>query len=387
MSGPKIAPHYIITPVGELSSPHWRALMAGPDGYKIVCVALQLRDMAVRCDRGGLICHPGGEPLNLGELAAVLAVDACWLLPVLEGPLKRSGLVGGCIDCEDGWVCLDPIARQHFKRLEKAGRVLLEGAAESPVKPILTLIGPAAGESKEEKKTRLNRNRQRGHAYRQKLGFEPDFKEYVLDPSTNASEKTLEKSPNALANAGLTQASQHTDSAYEKDALVVGDTSIDLSIKKETTAEEAPNAAAVSSASPYQTKTKTINPVVEQAILLLPASARAAVTGVCSSSRVSAEDDVKVANIHWLLHELANRGEEIEKPGALFTSAVRGDYAAENKIKKEEKELDRGMEVERKRQEAEKDAEFLRKLTAEAKAALPAGTSGIESSFDFVQSL
>jgi len=382
MSAPKITPYYIITPVGELDSPHWRALMAGPDGYKIVCVALQLRGMAVRCDRGGLICHPGGEPLNLGELAAVLAVDTCWLLPVLEGPLKRSGLVGGCIDCEDGWVCLDPVVRQHFKRLEKAERVLLEGAAESPVKPILTLIGPAAGESKEEKKTRLNRNRQRGYAYRQKFGSKPDFTEYALEETLG---KTLEKNPNALANAGLTQASQHTDFAHEKDALVVGDTYIDLSIKKKETTTEAPNAVAVSSASPCQTK--TINPVVEQAILLLPASVRSAVTSVCSSGRVSAQDDVKVANIHWLLHELAKRGEEIEKPGALFASAVRGNYAAKNRIKKEEKELEQGMEAERKRQEAEKHAEFLCQLTAEAKAALPVGMSEIESYFNFVQSL
>lgn len=39
-------PEYIIVPAGELLAPHWQAIMRLPDGYKITCIAMMMRDIA-----------------------------------------------------------------------------------------------------------------------------------------------------------------------------------------------------------------------------------------------------------------------------------------------------------------------------------------------------
>lgn len=155
---------FIITPVGDLSSSHWQTTMKGPDGHKIVCIALMLRDLSVESNAGGLICHPSGTPLTLHELAAVLSVDTSWLDPVLRGPLSRIGVM---IETDEGgWVCNDPVAVNHFKRLHN-----VPGTQSCP--PKLILESAPQGETPEEKQRRQGRNRKKKWDYKKKWEVEP----------------------------------------------------------------------------------------------------------------------------------------------------------------------------------------------------------------------
>lgn len=164
------APSYVVVPAGELLGPYWQAIMRLPDGHKIVCVALQLRDMAVLCNAGGAICHPSGKPLTLPELAAVLGMDVVWLEPVMLRVLAPAGLVA---ECGDGWRSADPTTARHFARL--AGRT--KGIGDSP--PELILEAEPPKESKTERHLRLGRNRKNRADYRRKWGVEPEVR-YVL---------------------------------------------------------------------------------------------------------------------------------------------------------------------------------------------------------------
>lgn len=144
-------PYYIATPIGELNSPHWRAIMSGPDGYKIIVIALLIRDIALACNSDGRICHPSGEPMLTEELAAVLGVDVLWLRPVLAGPLSRSGFVDGD---DHGWVCNDRVAQLHFGKIRK----------NSPE----FLPSPETEEALKRKKQEQNRIRSKLYRERQK---------------------------------------------------------------------------------------------------------------------------------------------------------------------------------------------------------------------------
>lgn len=158
-------PEYIIVPAGELLAPHWQAIMRLPDGYKITCIAMMMRDMAVVCNAGGSICHPSGRPLSTAELAAVLGVDSLWLEPVLHNVLTPNGIVS----CEDdGWSVTDPVLLKHFQRLNR--KLLTEGAKEPPV---LEIEGPVEGETQSDKAKRQGRNRKNKCDFRKKWGAEP----------------------------------------------------------------------------------------------------------------------------------------------------------------------------------------------------------------------
>jgi len=199
-------PSYIVVPAGELLGPYWQAIMRLPDGYKIVCVALQLRDMAVLCNAGGAICHPSGKPLSMTELAAVLRVDMVWLEPVLQRVLAPAGLVAPL--GEEGWGCTDPTLDRHFQRLA-AGSAKADG--QEP--PVLTLEAEPAGETKVERNLRLGRNRKRRADYRRRWGRAPEDERYVQ------RDRSVTPALPDQVTLAVTHGSQHVDFRSRKTAL------------------------------------------------------------------------------------------------------------------------------------------------------------------------
>lgn len=173
------APSYIIVPAGELLAPHWQAIMRLPDGYKITCMAMLLRDMAVVCNAGGAICHPSGLPLTTPELAAVLGVDALWLAPVLRTVLAPAGIVA---QEGEGWASIDPTLVRHYARLDQAGYV---GQGEEP--PVLDLEGEPPSETAPERRLRLGRNRKRRSDFRRRWGVEPQVRYLERDHGVTAA--------------------------------------------------------------------------------------------------------------------------------------------------------------------------------------------------------
>lgn len=173
------SPSYIIVPAGELLAPHWQAIMRLPDGYKITCMAMLLRDMAVVCNAGGAICHPSGLPLTTPELAAVLGVDALWLAPVLRTVLAPAGIVA---PEGDGWASIDPTLVRHYARLDQAGYI---GQGEEP--PVLDLEGEPPAETSPERRLRLGRNRKRRSDFRRRWGVEPQVRYRECDHGVTAA--------------------------------------------------------------------------------------------------------------------------------------------------------------------------------------------------------
>ncbi len=158
-------PEYIIVPAGELLAPHWVVVTRLPDGHKITCIAMMMRDMAVVCNAGGSICHPSGKPLSTPELAAVLGVDTLWLEPVLHDVLAPNGIVSAD---DDGWSVTDPVFLKHLKRLNRKKQ-----SEEAQEPPVLEIEGPVEGETQSEKSKRQGRNRKKKSDFRKKWGVEP----------------------------------------------------------------------------------------------------------------------------------------------------------------------------------------------------------------------
>jgi len=154
---------YQLCPAGEMLAPHWRAIMAAPDGYKIVCCALMMRDLAVISNACGLICHPSGQPMSLAEIAACIGVEAIWLGPVLQ-LLEKIGY----FRCDGGGIiCTDPVIASHFARLERSAAPM-DRPRELILDAARRMRSPAA------RAKRLARNRQRRAEYKKKWGREPE---------------------------------------------------------------------------------------------------------------------------------------------------------------------------------------------------------------------
>lgn len=198
-------PSYIIVPAGELLGPYWQAIMRLSEGYKIVCVALQLRDMAVLCNAGGAICHPSGKPLSTAELAAVLGVDFIWLEPVLRGVLAPAGLISQLR--EGGWACTDPTTQRHFLRL-------CAPKERNQQPPELILEEEPEYETKSERHMRLGRNRQLTHKYKKKWGVEPGEVRYLL------RDRSVTPALPESVTPPVTPEPQHSDITSENGALL-----------------------------------------------------------------------------------------------------------------------------------------------------------------------
>jgi len=107
---------YIVTPLGDLDAPHWRAIEALPSGAFIIVCGLRLRDMAARIGRGGEIVHLSGEPMSMTEIAGVLGYPLQHIQLAIAA-LHRVGLVTG--DDEVGWQCTDPVILRHDGRIKQ----------------------------------------------------------------------------------------------------------------------------------------------------------------------------------------------------------------------------------------------------------------------------
>ena len=272
------SPKFVMVPSGEMLSPHWRAIMAGPDGYKVVCAALLMRDMAVLCNAGGVICHPSGEPLTIGEIAACIGFDVAWLEPVLTRVLSKSGLF--CVT-EDSVVCTDPVLLAHIDRLGRNHRT-----PERP--PVLILDGePEGEETKGVREKRQGRNRKRLADYTKKWGCRPEEVRYQSLPAVTFRDKNATKALPANSNGEVTEPSETPDITGKNQALPYSIV-LDDDIKQQ---QQNHHPVAVSSPNPSNPNPQTpvLSPAIQQAIEALPEEYQKHALQICQESTQAEE--------------------------------------------------------------------------------------------------
>lgn len=107
---------YIRVPLDDLEQPHWRCLQAEDGGDGAIVLALRLRGLAAKSNRGGLIVRHTGEPMPLLQLATYLGHSPQHLEHRLR-LLAKYGLATAVDDEEGGIRVVDPVLDTHFGRL------------------------------------------------------------------------------------------------------------------------------------------------------------------------------------------------------------------------------------------------------------------------------
>jgi len=122
----------ILTPVDDISAPHFRRLeneeIGGPEA---LVLALHLRRLAVLSRQNGLLCLADGSPMDLNMLMLTLGYSAQKLEHGLKLLIKHGlAWVGGA-----GIHSLDPLVAQHFanetRYLAKKKGLMLASPTES----------------------------------------------------------------------------------------------------------------------------------------------------------------------------------------------------------------------------------------------------------------
>jgi hypothetical protein len=294
---------FMITPLGDLEASHWRWIETMPDGSNVIVLALRLRDMAAKINQGGMLLHLTGAPMSLADIAAILGYQ---FLRVQYGItiLHRQGLMDG--EDRDGWRVIDPVLREHFKRLQT-------GPVIDNIRPSLELDAEPAKESKAERQKRLARNRKARFDYRGRWGTEPDE---ILNV-TNVVTGCVTDGVTDNSNAEVTQVAQRAD--IETDLIVTEYNKI----TNKTAAD-----CSIAAASPSSTPTKhKLDLEIEEAINCLPTEYRLD-AGQVAIEEAEFGPQVITSNIHLLASRLsASKPQQIANPGGWLRKAIKGDYA------------------------------------------------------------
>lgn len=305
---------FMMTPLGDLETSHWRWIETMPDGSSVIVLALRLRDMAAKINQGGMLVHLSGASMSLADISGILGYQ---FLRVQYGIsiLHRQGLIEG--EDVEGWRVIDPVLLQHFNRLLPASRI-------DHIQPALELDAEPTTESKDDRKKRLARNRKAKFDYRGRWGKEPDEIVYVNKGVTGCvTDSVTDKS-----NVEVTQVFQYTEI---KESLPVTE------YNKKTNKTAADYSIAATSPSSTPTKCHELDLEIEEAINSLPADYRLDAEQVAIEA-AEFGPEVITSNIHLLASRLsASKPQQITNPGGWLRKAIKGDYAGNERANQESK--------------------------------------------------